>query len=78
MLGLKDKIKELPILGSVKESHPSSGQFPITNEAIEALVALGYKNSRAREVVKDIINSSNDKELTTQELIKQSLKYMNK
>jgi Holliday junction DNA helicase RuvA len=68
---LKDKVKEIEveIIGDTKQNTKA-------NEAIEALVGLGF----SPPIVRDIISStvSNNKKLTTQELIKTGLRKLGK
>lgn len=47
-------------------------------EAISALSVLGYQENKVKNVVTDIIKSNKDKELTIEELLKLSLRALNK
>jgi len=70
---LQDKLSVLKISGKPKWATVIDQNIPA--EVIEALVALGYKETRARNVVEKII-SELDQIPKTEELIKLALKYM--
>jgi len=75
---LKDKIAAVSVSGEEKwpGAHKASGNT-VVSEAIAALVALGYKESQARNAVdKAFENNENAKlDAKLEDLIKSSLKY---
>lgn len=77
ILELKDKITADPISGGSygdtgnSADIPRSGGSSSVSEALEALMVLGYSQGEAASVLRKL-----DPELSTQELIKETLKYM--
>ena len=81
VLELKDKIKvsEDDMLGSGSvsaEDIVSDGAFPARDEAVAALVALGYNSAIAMKAVRKVLSSNPDAANDTEVLLKQALKEM--
>lgn len=69
---LKDKVGKIRISGKI----PSAGSTgAVWQEAIAALVALGYSQQTADKAVKKALGESTDKEQDIDYLIRKSLKY---
>lgn len=64
---LKAKLPEI-------RKHHLTGYMKSIEEAITALTRLGYRNREAQEVVKRVISQYKNKELTTEEIIKEALR----
>lgn len=74
VLELKDKVGQIPNTAANEvKSVGNAAPFSATNEAIEALVALGCTQSEASVAVSRL-----DRSLPTDELIKQALKLLTK
>lgn len=82
IIELKDKIKledafEQKLLNQIKEQEnvTSTGSFitNIRNEAIQALVVLGYSKTDAAKVVRNIDITEN---MTSEDILKKSLKFL--
>lgn len=82
IIELKDKIKlddafEQKLLNQIKEQEnvTSTGSFitDIRNEAIQALVVLGYSKTDAAKVVRNIDITEN---MTSEDILKKSLKFL--
>ena len=81
VLELKDKIKvsedDMLGRGSVSaEDIVSDGAFPARDEAVAALVALGYNSAIAMKAVRKVLSSNPDAANDTEVLLKQALKEM--
>lgn len=75
ILDLKDKVSAEAFYGETKEctmAMPDS-QVAIKNEALEALVSLGYSSTEAMSAINKIPSLDN---LTIESVLKQALKYM--
>lgn len=80
ILDLKDKIQTEELLGAmsapaaaIAEKTQSTGLHGSSGEALEALVALGYSNMEAARAVRQVQGSD---EMTAEEVLKASLKYL--
>lgn len=76
ILELKDKLKLEDALDSYKEKVESVtdlGNKDIRNEAIQALVALGYASSDAMKAVRQV---TIDEDTAVEDVLKQSLKFI--
>ncbi|MDR2067231.1 MAG: Holliday junction branch migration protein RuvA [Endomicrobium sp.] len=71
---LKDKIQDIYVEGEQKWSNVDTIENTIIVEAVESLVALGYKEAVARSVVKKIYVPSEN--ITLENLIKKSLQSL--
>lgn len=69
---LKDKISNISISSATKWENVSENSY--INEAVAGLVALGYKEINAREIVNKVVNEN--KELSLEQIIKEALKYL--
>ena len=81
VLELKDKIKvsEDDMLGDgavVSDDVVSDGAFPARDEAVAALVALGYNSAIAMKAVRKVLSLNPDAANDTEVLLKQALKEM--
>lgn len=72
---LSDKLTELKITGEEKWSKFSKETLPVAEETIQALIALGYRESQAKKAVEDALENIN-KVTSTDELLKLSLRYI--
>lgn len=70
---LKDKIRNLSTDNILLES--SDNLNKITNEAIQALIALGYNKASAEKAVSEALKELKENELTIENLIKKSLRF---
>lgn len=77
ILELKDKLNKL--IGN-KDDHAKAGLIPnselMLEDAISALVNLGYKGNAVRGVLEDVMQSSTGQSLTLDLLLKQALKAL--
>jgi Holliday junction DNA helicase RuvA len=72
---LKDKIQLVNVAGKEKWSGaPYASANPLADEAVSALIALGYKETQARNSVNKVCETSSVS--TVEDLIKQSLKHL--
>lgn len=80
-LALKDKIfkitnEALPDLSTRLEDMSANEQSRF--DALNALMNLGYQRSDAEKIIREVLKSNQDTNLTTEEIIKQSLNYISK
>lgn len=73
ILELKGKVDEVILTGLTSNTDTFDSQSEAVKEVIEALTSLGYSASDANRAVSLIENSN---ELTTEQLLKQALKYI--
>ena len=73
ILDLKDKVAKI---SSTKVLTFSDKDNTSQEEALSALVALGYSRTMALQTVKKVVNSSDEQPLRVEELIKESLKVL--
>ena len=79
ILELKDKLKIKDVVENALERGEATGKeqsgakSKVVSEAVEALVALGYPAADAMKAVRQV---QDPEELTTEELLKQSLKQL--
>ena len=75
VLELKDKVGKLqPGLGPVSEA-PRQGQDAIFDDALSALVNLGYRPQDAKEALKQV-KKSNTESIVLKDMIRESLKEL--
>jgi Holliday junction DNA helicase RuvA len=72
---LKDKISAIDVLNEDKKVKTKKSENTIISEAIESLVALGYKEQQAKIAVANVYEQYNDN-ITLEELIKKSLQCL--
>lgn len=72
MVELRDKIDKV----SESESNLTSTSFTIKDDAVAALIGLGYNQKTADKIIRNIIGSN--PQIGLEELIKESLKNLNK
>lgn len=72
MVELRDKIDKV----SESESNLTSTSFTIKDDAVAALIGLGYNQKTADKIIRTIIGSN--PQIGLEELIKESLKNLNK
>ncbi|MDR3049728.1 MAG: Holliday junction branch migration protein RuvA [Elusimicrobiota bacterium] len=70
---LKDKIAQVSVLGEEKWSNINKGSNQLIEEAISALVALGYKDPQARAAVNAAYDETQTQSLEA--LVKKSLQF---
>lgn len=80
-LALKDKIfkitnEALPDLSTRIEDMTAKEQSRY--DALNALMSLGYQRSDAEKIIREVLKNNQDTNLTTEEIIKQSLNYISK
>ena len=68
VIELRDKVRELSATTSV-------GKTPTTREAVLALIALGYRDSTAAQVVGEVADAG-DAEWSVEDLIREALKRL--
>ncbi len=68
---LKDKFSDL----SIEESTGIIKDYNISQEAVSALIALGYNKLKAEKSVKAALNESDSENIKIEKLIKIALKY---
>lgn len=78
-LALKDKIfkitnEALPDLSTRLEDMSANEQSRF--DALNALMNLGYQRSDAEKIIREVLKNNQDSNLTTEEIIKQSLNYI--
>ncbi|MFA7362192.1 MAG: Holliday junction branch migration protein RuvA [Candidatus Kapaibacterium sp.] len=78
-LALKDKIfkitnEALPDLSTRLEDMSAKEQSRF--DALNALMNLGYQRSDAEKIIREVLKNNQDTNLTTEEIIKQSLNYI--
>lgn len=71
ILELKDKLKTEDVVHTQDVQLPTDSSI-IQNEAIEALIALGYQSSQAHKIVRSIYED----EMNVESLIKEALKFL--
>ena len=69
---LKDKISVLSVAEEKTKSGSSSKEDRILNDAVLALVALGYRNSDAYAAVKQVL-SANESDIPVEEIVRKAL-----
>jgi holliday junction DNA helicase RuvA len=79
-VALKDKIFKLSesYIGSERGTMYEPGAFSKEQsrlDALNALINLGYIRSEAERIIREVLKSNAEKELTTEELIKKSLEF---
>lgn len=75
LLEFREKVKKIE---KTEDYDFSSDKRKLYWEAISALAVLGYQENKVRNVVNDILKQNKEKELTIEELLKQSLKALNR
>ena len=80
-VALKDKIFKLSesyigIDRGLTGEGKSFGKEQSRLDALNALINLGYIRSDAERIIREVLKSNAEKELTTEELIKKSLEYI--
>lgn len=70
---LKDKITEVQISGKEKWARSEASGFK--SEAVAGLVALGYRETQARESVEKVIGADG-KSIPVEEIIRQALRHL--
>ena len=73
IIDLKDKVAGVDAVGAVGQSQ-ASGSSAVADEAVQALVMLGFTPSAVRKTVQKICSES--PALSVEQIIKQSLKMM--
>lgn len=68
---LKDKFSDIVIEGDVQ----TYGNYDVTQEALSALIALGYNKIKAEKFVNLAVKETNGQEQRVEKIIKLALKY---
>ena len=73
---LRGKVSATALLrdGLIQEKDDNTKQINIRNEAIEALLTLGYRNNEAKNQVDEVINKSSEVIESTEDIIKEVFK----
>jgi Holliday junction DNA helicase RuvA len=71
---LKDKIQDVQVIGKQKWASVNTAQNSVVLEAIEGLVALGYKEYLARSIVDKVFVP--EENITVEDLIRKSLQSL--
>lgn len=72
MIELRDKIDNV----SASDSNLSSGSYSVKDDAVAALLGLGYNQKTADKIITNILSSN--QQISLEELIKESLRNLNK
>lgn len=72
---LKDKVTKLGVISDAGTKMMPSGTSAIADEAMMALISLGYHKSIAEKAIVKALQDNKDKTLTLQDLIKTALRY---
>jgi len=79
VLELKEKVGEIGFDGTQSESIPLDSADAVRNDALSALVNLGYSPKEVKRAIDKILNEQgHEAELITEELIKEGLKVLAK
>ncbi len=73
-LELREKVGAMPSLAARNHRAPKSKAQILANDALSALVSLGYKHSVAREAIRKILSNGSKADLTVEELIREVLR----
>lgn len=73
---LKDKVGIAAAWEAASESHAPSAEETLVNDAVLALIALGYKQVDAHKAVKQMFDKGDKSKHTTEELVRQALKSL--
>ncbi len=73
---LRDKIGKTE-LGTIDQSL-SVPQIKMREDALNALISLGYSRSTAEQVIRQILKETSSTEITTEEIIKYALRHSTK
>lgn len=73
---LKDKLPREADKGSKDILHDMSVSDQLVDDAVQALVALGYTKQKAKEAVQKVLKAALGKKLTVEEIIRAALKHV--
>lgn len=73
---LKDKLPREAGKDSKDIIHDMNVSDQIVNDAVQALIALGYTKQKAKEVVQKVLRESAGKKLTVEDIIRKALKHV--
>ena len=76
-LTLKDKIFKIE-KGTEAISESSYIKDDTRTETLKALISLGYQRNDAEKIIREVLKINEEREFTTEELIKNSLEYISK
>ncbi|MDI6779626.1 MAG: Holliday junction branch migration protein RuvA [Bacteroidota bacterium] len=76
VLELRDKLGKIDI--EISTLPTSSQQLKIRNDALNALLSLGYNRTTAERAIRQVLKDTDNKELTLEVLIKQALHHTSK
>jgi Holliday junction DNA helicase RuvA len=76
VLELRDKLGKIDI--EISTLPTSSLQLKIRNDALNALLSLGYNRTTAERAIRQVLKDTDNKELTLEVLIKQALHHTSK
>jgi len=72
---LRDKIAKIEFAGKPLE-FISSDQVEVRNEALLALLSLGFSRQSAEKAIRTVLRENEKKEFTVEELVKQALRHI--
>ena len=73
LVELRDQIGKLAIIGAASSSVPETGNTMVRQEALSALIALGYTRQVAEKAIK--LAAADNPNATAEQLIRKGLKY---
>ncbi|MEA3560661.1 MAG: Holliday junction branch migration protein RuvA [Candidatus Omnitrophota bacterium] len=74
IVDLREKVSAAPVLKSETAGELSSKQESIFNDAVLALISLGYKQSTATQAVRRVISHVQE-DMTSEQLIRRALRF---
>lgn len=74
-LELKEKVGIIPSLVAREERLAKSKDQLMANDALLALLSLGYKQSAAQQAIRKVLSSGSKDDLTVEELIREVLRF---
>jgi Holliday junction DNA helicase RuvA len=72
---LRDKIAKIEFAGKPLE-FISSDQVEVRNEALLALISLGFSRQSAEKAIRAVLKENEKMEFTVEELVKQALRHI--
>jgi Holliday junction DNA helicase RuvA len=76
IIELKDKIKIVLPKGAAREQDASVYVSDVMTDAVNALVALGYKKNQAEDAIKKVLKARGDEPVGVEDIIRLSLQFV--